>query len=547
MALQQSDLSSGDAPPLVPSSHGPSVSGDHPPPACPGCDPSAADAHPDVCALASNTIRSGSLRDPLVETVATDDDGDMNDVNLRVGLDGSSGSCDVPFDVQSDSPPPCSMFDPSTVDRPISPDLVCDFPLNLKQDAEFDSLLAELPQMPSLLDSVVHVVDRPRVLGIGVGQDGSSYARLTPAPTTMVDGGSNICLTNVLSHLLDVVQIAPVPVSVAIEDGSSESGYVCTAKGLLPLRFDDGTIHYQPTFYCANAVETIISPQAILNSSDIFASWQQTGYKDGLPGLLHVSAAMMGCARCPFGSTTSTASTTAPLMRSRSTLLPLFASSHAWIFLFKSKEPPLETLDHFMTAFKRKDGGFIRTDQGGELAGCDAFVDQMLANHGYKVEPTGADSPSQNGGAEKWNDSFAVSVRALLYGAGMPAKYWSAALLHACYLHNRRVHQRTNKTPFEAWNGQRPDLTHLKLFGSCVCVKQTGDRRAKLDRHDFTGLFLGYTATDHNIRYLDIDSGLVKSCHHATFDEAWYLQPVRPPAAQMLYDLGLEDEAPDFL
>jgi hypothetical protein len=35
-------------------------------------------------------------------------------------------------------------------------------------------------------------------------------------------------------------------------------------------------------------------------------------------------------------------------------------------------------------------------------------------------------------------------------------------------------------------------------------------------------------------------SGIVKQSHHATFDEAWYLQPARPPAAQLLYDLGLE-------
>jgi hypothetical protein len=40
--------------------------------------------------------------------------------------------------------------------------------------------------------------------------------------------------------------------------------------------------------------------------------------------------------------------------------------------------------------------------------------------------------------------------------------------------------------------------------------------------------------------YLDLDSGIVKSCHHAVFNEAWYLQPTRPPAAQLLYDLGLE-------
>ncbi len=46
--------------------------------------------------------------------------------------------------------------------------------------------------------------------------------------------------------------------------------------------------------------------------------------------------------------------------------------------------------------------------------------------------------------------------------------------------------------------------------------------------------------TDQNILYLDLDSGLVKRSHHAQFDEAWYLQPHRPPAAQLLYDLGLE-------
>ena len=59
-----------------------------------------------------------------------------------------------------------------------------------------------------------------------------------------------------------------------------------------------------------------------------------------------------------------------------------------------------------------------------------------------------------------------------------------------------------------------------------------------MDRHDFSGIFLGYTATDNNIRYLDLDSGVVKLCHHAMFDEAWYLQPSRSPAAQLLHDLG---------
>jgi len=42
--------------------------------------------------------------------------------------------------------------------------------------------------------------------------------------------------------------------------------------------------------------------------------------------------------------------------------------------------------------------------------------------------------------------------------------------------------------------------------------------------------------------YLDTTSGIVKTCHHAVLDEAWYLQPTRPPAAQLLYDLSVEAE-----
>jgi len=115
-------------------------------------------------------------------------------------------------------------------------------------------------------------------------------------------------------------------------------------------------------------------------------------------------------------------------------------------------------------------------------------------------------------------------------------------------VHNQLVHSETKKTPLEGYYGIKPDLAFLKLFGTRVCVKRTGDRRSKLDRHDFHGIFLGYASTDQNICYLNSNIGLVKRSHHAQFDEAWYLQPSRPPAAQLLYDLGLEadDEHPSL-
>ena len=60
----------------------------------------------------------------------------------------------------------------------------------------------------------------------------------------------------------------------------------------------------------------------------------------------------------------------------------------------------------------------------------------MMDKFAYTVEPTGADSPLQNGGAKIYNGTLAVKVRTLLYGLGLPAKFWSAALLHSIYLHN---------------------------------------------------------------------------------------------------------------
>ncbi len=212
------------------------------------------------------------------------------------------------------------------------------------------------------------------------------------------------------------------------------------------------------------------------------------------------------------------------------------------MFLTKSKDPPLDIVWAFLRLHGHADGGSIRTDQGGELAYSFAFGDLVLKEFGYTLEPTSADSPSQNGVVEIYNDKLGIWIRSLLYGSGLPAKYWSAALIHAVYLHSRLVHSVMLCTPFESYYDMKPDLQYLKTFGSRACVKHTGNRRAKLDRHDFSGIFLGYTSTDQNIIYLDLDLGLVKHSHHATFDEAWYLQPSCPPAAQLLYDLGLEAE-----
>ena len=101
-------------------------------------------------------------------------------------------------------------------------------------------------------------------------------------------------------------------------------------------------------------------------------------------------------------------------------------SRYIWVFLCKSKEPPIDIMSAFLTRFKHPDGGFLHTDQGGELARSATFCKAMLEKFNYTVEPTGADSPSQNGQVERYNGVLAVTVRVLLYSAGLHAKFWSS-------------------------------------------------------------------------------------------------------------------------
>jgi hypothetical protein len=51
------------------------------------------------------------------------------------------------------------------------------------------------------------------------------------------------------------------------------------------------------------------------------------------------------------------------------------------------------------------------------------------------------------------------------------------------------------KVPEEAWSGRKPNVKHLKVFGS-ICYKHIPDaKRGKLDDRSETMIFIGYHST----------------------------------------------------
>ncbi len=120
----------------------------------------------------------------------------------------------------------------------------------------------------------------------------------------------------------------------------------------------------------------------------------------------------------------------------------------------------MDIISKFLHHHGHKDGGSIRTNQGGKLAHSLKFQDLVLWKFHYTLEPTGTDSPSQNGAVEIYNNKFAVRMRTLLFSSGLSVEYWSAALLHLVYLHNQLVYSETKK-PIQRilWPQTRPCLS----------------------------------------------------------------------------------------
>jgi hypothetical protein len=103
-------------------------------------------------------------------------------------------------------------------------------------------------------------------------------------------------------------------------------------------------------------------------------------------------------------------------------------------------------------------------------------------------------------------------------------------------LKNRHIHCGTKQVPLTQYTGKRPNARRLRIFGCPVIVRNLGKKAAKLDLHTSAGRFLGYTATDKNILFIDSVTKRIKTATHVVFDEAGMTLPASelPPSAKIL-------------
>lgn len=111
-----------------------------------------------------------------------------------------------------------------------------------------------------------------------------------------------------------------------------------------------------------------------------------------------------------------------------------------------------------------------------------------------------------NGTAERMNRTLVEKARCLLNEAHLKKDFWAEAVSTAAYLVNRSPTRSIGgKTPEEMWTGRKPNLKHLRIFGSNVMVHVPKVKRRKFDSKAVKGIFVGYCEDTKGYRVYDLD------------------------------------------
>lgn len=190
------------------------------------------------------------------------------------------------------------------------------------------------------------------------------------------------------------------------------------------------------------------------------------------------------------------------------------------VFLLKSKDEAAEKIMEYVrwaeNIFNRKPC-VLRSDGGGEYVG--EKLKQFCRSEGIQQQFSTPYSPQSNGVAERKNRSLQEMASCMLLDANLPKRYWGEATLTATFIQNRLPSRAVDKTPFELWTGNKPNLTDLRIFGCEAYVRVPDAKRKKFDPRSKKLVFVGYSGCHKGYRFLDVETNRIIISRDAEFLE----------------------------
>ena len=169
-------------------------------------------------------------------------------------------------------------------------------------------------------------------------------------------------------------------------------------------------------------------------------------------------------------------------------------SRMSWVYFLQHKSETFQKFQMFKAMVENQSGCHIkvlRTDRGGEFISKEFNL--FCEEEGIQRELTAPYTPEQNGIAERKNRTIVEMARSMLQARKLPNQFWAEAVATSVYLLNISPTKAVmNRTPYEAWHGRKPSVSHLRIFGCVAYALKHPQVRQKLDEKSEKCIFIGY-------------------------------------------------------
>jgi hypothetical protein len=119
----------------------------------------------------------------------------------------------------------------------------------------------------------------------------------------------------------------------------------------------------------------------------------------------------------------------------------------------------------------------------------------------------------------------------MLHAKSLPQTLWAEALNCETYIENRYPHRSVkDKTPYKAWSGLKPEVTHFHIFGSHAWAQIPSEKRKALDPQSTQCIFVGYPNGVKGYWLIDLSLDGIIIEHSVQFEESVSHVPQQPHA-----------------
>ena len=146
-----------------------------------------------------------------------------------------------------------------------------------------------------------------------------------------------------------------------------------------------------------------------------------------------------------------------------------------------------------------------------------------MIENGIEVQTSMPDSPQQNGQAERFQQTIVNGAEAMRHHAGLSNGFWIYAVKAKLHAYNVTPIKRLDyKTPTELWSGNKPDISHLRVFGCQAWVHILKKRRHKLEPKSRKMIFVGYELGSKGYQFWDAAHRRFEISRDVKFDETLF-------------------------